>query len=315
MIAGMGGQLGFELGRVLDSRGLLSSPRKRGSDEVGELDSRFRGNDGGNRGNGGVIAPTELELDITDLGAVKGYVGREKPDVIINCAAYTAVDKAESDREKAFAVNRDGPENLAVAAAEVGARLIHISTDFVFDGNFCRALKPDDRPNPLSVYGSSKLAGEQKVLAALPAALVIRTAWLYSSFGNNFVKTMLRLMNERDGLGVVVDQIGTPTWAGSLAEVIVKATSAEARGVLHWSDAGAASWYDFAVAIYEEGRRLGLVNKETCIKPITTAEYPLPAVRPAFSVLDKSLTYSTLAVAPVHWRTNLIRCLEEIRGQ
>jgi len=210
---------------------------------------------------------------------------------------------------------RDGPENLAVAAAEAGARLIHISTDFVFDGNLCRALKPDDRPNPLSVYGSSKLAGEQRVLAALPDSLVIRTAWLYSSFGNNFVKTMLRLMNERDNLGVVVDQIGTPTWAGSLAEVIVKAVSSEARGLLHWSDAGVASWYDFAAAIYEEGRRLGLVRKETAIRPITTAEYPLPAVRPAFSVLDKSLTYSTLAVAPVHWRTNLIRCLEEIKGQ
>ncbi len=289
MIAGMGGQLGFELGRV------LGGP-STGSGTV-------------------VVAPTEGELDITDARAVKDYVGRGKPDVIINCAAYTAVDKAESDSEKAFAVNRDGPENLAVAAAEIGARLIHISTDFVFDGNSCRALKPDDQPNPLSVYGSSKLAGEQKVLAALSAALVIRTSWLYSSFGNNFVKTMLRLMNERDSLGVVVDQIGTPTWAGSLAEVIVKAISSEARGILHWSDAGVASWYDFAVAIYEEGRRLGLVKKETAIKPINTAEYPLPAVRPAFSVLDKSLTYLTLAVAPVHWRTNLIRCLEEIRKQ
>ena len=285
MIAGMGGQLGFELGRVLGDSGHE------------------------------VVAPTEGVLDITDAGAVKAYIARTKPDVIINCAAYTAVDKAESDREKAFAVNRDGPENLAVAASEAGARLIHISTDFVFDGSVCRALKPDDRPTPLSVYGSSKLAGEQRVLAALPDSLVIRTAWLYSSFGNNFVKTMLRLMNERDNLGVVVDQIGTPTWAGSLAEVIVKAVSSEARGLLHWSDAGVASWYDFAAAIYEEGRRLGLVRKETAIRPITTAEYPLPAVRPAFSVLDKSLTYSTLAVAPVHWRTNLIRCLEEIKGQ
>lgn len=289
MIAGMGGQLGFELGRVLDGPSTSSGAV--------------------------VVAPTKGELDITDAAAVKAYVARAKPDVIVNCAAYTAVDKAESDREKAFAVNRDGPENLAVATAEAGARLIHISTDFVFDGNSCRALKPDDLPNPLSVYGSSKLAGEQRVLAALPDSLVIRTAWLYSSFGNNFVKTMLRLMNERDSLGVVVDQIGTPTWAGSLAEVVVKAVASEARGLLHWSDAGVASWYDFAVAIYEEGRRLGLVRKETAIRPITTAEYPLPAVRPAFSVLDKSLTYSTLAVAPVHWRTNLIRCLEEIKGQ
>ncbi len=313
MIAGMGGQLGFELKRVLEGEG---------------MDSRLRGNDENKCGNDGhlngpstgrgpaqgpiLVAPTEGELDITDSRAVRGYVGRERPDVIINCAAYAAVDKAEGDRERAFAVNRDGPENLALAAAVVGARLIHVSTDFVFAGDICRALRPDDRPNPLSVYGSSKLAGEEKVLAALPGALVIRTAWLYSSFGNNFVKTMLRLMNERDSLGVVVDQIGTPTWAGSLAEVIVKAVASDSRGILHWSDAGVASWYDFAAAIYEEGRRLGLVKKETAIRPITTAEYPTPAVRPAFSVLDKSLTCSTLAVTPVHWRTNLIRCLEEI---
>ncbi len=309
MIAGMGGQLGFELKRVWEGEG---------------MDSRLRGNDGHSNGpstgrgpaQGPVlVAPTELELDITDASAVRDYVGRERPDVIINCAAYTAVDKAESDREKAFAVNQHGPENLAVAAAGTGARLIHVSTDFVFDGKACHAYGPDDRANPLSVYGSSKLAGERKALAACDNAVVVRTSWLYSSFGNNFVKTMLRLMGERDRLGVVVDQIGTPTWANSLARVVWKAAAADFRGILHWSDAGVASWYDFAVAIHDEAHRLGMLSRQVQIDPIPTAAYPTPAARPAFSVLDKSLTCSALEVTPVHWRTNLVKCLEEIRGR
>ncbi|PKL43500.1 MAG: dTDP-4-dehydrorhamnose reductase [Candidatus Riflebacteria bacterium HGW-Riflebacteria-2] len=282
LIVGMGGQLGFELVR--------SCP-------------------GGCR----LVAPTVAELDITDRAAVINYVTAEKPAAIINCAAYTAVDKAESEPDKAFAVNQTGPQYLAEAAKETGALLVHISTDFVFSGAQGRPYRPDDQPNPLSVYGKSKLAGENEVLASGARALIIRTAWLYSSHGNNFVKTMLRLMGERDSLGVVADQTGTPTWAASLAELIWRLIDKQATGTLHWSDAGTASWYDFAVAIYEEATALGLLNRPVQIKPITTADYPTPAARPACSVLDKSAAYAAADLQPVHWRANLRKMLTELK--
>jgi len=282
LIVGMGGQLGFELKR--------SCP-----------------------GDCCLVAPTEAELDITDRAAVISCITAEMPAVIINCAAYTAVDKAESDADKAFAVNHTGPQYLAEAAKAVDALLVHISTDFVFSGNQGRPYRPDDQPDPLSVYGRSKLAGEQAVLASGARASIIRTAWLYSAHGNNFVKTMLRLMGERDSLGVVADQTGTPTWAASLAELIWRLIDKNAAGIFHWSDAGTASWYDFAVAIYEEATSLGLLNRPVQIKPITTANYPTPAARPAFSVLDKTAAYAAAGLEPVHWRTNLRKMLAKLK--
>jgi len=282
LIVGMGGQLGFELKR--------SCP-----------------------GDCCLVAPTEAELDITDRAAVIKCIAAEKPAAVINCAAYTAVDKAESDRDKAFAVNQTGPQYLAEAAKAVDALLVHISTDFVFSGNQSRPYRPDDRPEPLSVYGKSKLAGEKAVLASDARAAIIRTSWLYSVHGNNFVKTMLRLMNERDSLGVVADQTGTPTWAASLAELIWRLIDKNITGIFHWSDAGTASWYDFAVAIYEEATTLGLLSRQVQIKPIATTDYPTPATRPAFSVLDKSASYSASGMSPVHWRANLRKMLTELK--
>lgn len=274
MIAGMGGQLGFELARTCSETSTL-------------------------------IAPTENELDITDQKSVMNYVTTTQPAVIINCAAYTQVDKAESEVEKAYAVNQHGPKYLAEAAKACNAILVHISTDFVFDGRLGRPYSSDDQPIPLSVYGKSKLAGENEILNSGAEAFIVRTAWLYSSYGNNFVKTMLRLMKEKESLGIVADQIGTPTWANSLACVIWRLIDLDARGIFHWSDAGVASWYDFAVAIYEEGRALGLLKREVEIKPIKTTDYPLPAPRPGFSVLDKTATYSLTGQRPDHWRLNL----------
>jgi len=282
MIAGMGGQLGFELARTCADQGML-------------------------------VAPRENELDITDRESVNAFVSKLQPAVIINCAAYTQVDKAETD--KAFAVNRDGPAYLAQAAKSCNALLVHISTDFVFAGDSGRPLRTDDAPAPLSVYGKSKLAGEEAVLQTGCNALIIRTAWLYSSYGNNFVKTMLRLMNERDSLGIVADQIGTPTWANSLARIIWQLIDLDAHGLFHWTDAGVASWYDFAVAIYEEGKAAGLLSRDVEIKPIKTSDYPLPASRPAFSVLDKSSAYALISGKPEHWRSNLHKMLSELRDQ
>lgn len=256
------------------------------------------------------------ELDITNARAVDDRVATVKPDVIINCAAYTAVDKAETERERAFAVNADGARNVARAAAQHGARLIHISTDFVFDGRKSTPYLPDDEPNPLSVYGASKLAGERFVQQETGVnALIIRTAWVYSAHGNNFVKTMLRLMNEKPQLGVVYDQIGSPTWAKSLAETLWKATAVpDLKGTHHWTNAGVASWYDFAMAIQEEALRLGILKKEISIRPIRTNSYPTPAIRPAYSVMATEVFFEAASVdVPRHWRTNLREAISTMR--
>jgi dTDP-4-dehydrorhamnose reductase len=254
------------------------------------------------------------ELDITNPEALRTICRKVQPDVIVNAAAYTAVDAAESDEAAAVAVNADGPANIAIAASETGARLIHISTDFVFDGSATTPYSPNMAPSPLSVYGRTKLAGEQAVLAALPdTGMVIRTAWLYSVTGNNFVKTMLRLMRERDELGVVADQRGTPTWANSLAETIWKAIEADnVAGTFHWTDFGEASWHEFAVAIQAEGLAAGLLDRLIPINPITSDQYPTPAHRPAYSVLDCSATEQALGVERRPWRDNLTAMLREL---
>lgn len=257
----------------------------------------------------------EAGLDITDLSRVQEKISSIQPDWIINAAAYTAVDKAEEQADLAYRVNRDGAANLAIAAKQVSASLIHISTDFVFDGSKSSPYLIDDQPNPQCVYGASKQSGDEAVVNILPGkSLIIRTAWVYSSHGQNFVKTMLRLMSERDELGVVADQVGSPTWARGLAQIIWQAMEAGLTGIYHWTDAGIASWYDFAVAIYEEGRAIGLLsNSQVCrINPIRTEDYPTPATRPAYSVLDKTVTCNALNIEQDHWRVALRRMLQEL---
>lgn len=253
-------------------------------------------------------------LDVTDQAAIDNALSQYQPDVVINAAAYTAVDKAEEEKEKAFAVNADAPRYIAEACIRSNSRIIHISTDFVFDGMKSSPYSPDDETNPLSVYGESKLKGEKCLLQLASAqTTIIRTSWLYSALGNNFVKTMLRLMSERDQLGVIADQVGTPTHAKGLAEVIWHFIQKETpAGVYHWSDAGVASWYDFAVAIMEEGRAFGLLQNALTILPIQTTDYPTPAQRPKYSVLDKTATWSGLKVTPEHWRIGLRRMLHEV---
>jgi len=255
------------------------------------------------------------QLDITDLEQVKNTINSIKPDWIINAAAYTAVDKAESDSAGAYAINADGAANLAMAAQAINARLLHISTDFIFDGKNNRPYLPEDAANPLGVYGASKLAGEQKVRELLgDDTLIIRTAWVYSSHGNNFVKTMLNLMAERDTLGVVEDQVGTPSWAAEIATAIYLSIENNLRGIYHWTDTGAASWYDFSVAIYELGKEAGLLNNSVTINPIPTEDYPTPAVRPPYSILNKDSLRKAINYTGKHWRDSLSQMILEIKN-
>ena len=230
----------------------------------------------------------------------------------MNAAAYTAVDQAESETELAMAVNVEGPRHVAAAARDVGARLVHISTDFVFDGRGARTYTPDTVPNPLSVYGQTKRDGELAVVDTMPdAAVVVRTAWLYSKTGSNFVKTMLRLMDERDQLSVVADQIGTPTWANSLANIVWAFARAESiAGIYHWTDGGQASWHEFAVAIQKEALSLGLLTRAIPIQAIATEDYPTAAIRPGYSVLDCTSTCNELGLRPAPWRRNLRHMLQ-----
>lgn len=262
------------------------------------------------------MALDRAQVDITDEAAVAETVRSHHPNVIINASAYTAVDLAESEPKQAYAINADAVGGLAGVCASNGVRFIHVSTDFVFDGTAGRPYRPDDATNPLGVYGASKLAGEQKIAAH--AGLdwtIMRTAWVYASSGRNFVLTMLRLFNERPVVRVVADQIGAPTSALSLSECVWRAaTSGKLRGIAHFTDAGVASWYDFAVAIYEEASQLGLVTKSVDVQPIQTKDYPTPARRPSYSVLDVTATTAALGLTPVHWRTNLRQVLRELRA-
>ena len=253
------------------------------------------------------------DLDITRAVAVNAYIETEQPDVIINAAAYTAVDKAEQEKELAEAINVTGAANLAQSCKDNAIKLIQVSTDFVFDGKAHTPYPVDAPAEPTSVYGLTKRYGDVRVQQILgDDAFIIRTSWLYSAHGNNFVKTMLKLMRERDELGVIADQIGTPTWANSLAQAIWRAIEIDAKGIYHWSDAGVASWYDFAYAIMEEGIALGLLDKAIRINPITTADYPTPASRPCYSVMDKTTSWQTLGIKSEHWRVALRQMLQQL---
>lgn len=262
------------------------------------------------------VALDRAELDITSEPAVAQAVSSLRPDVVINASAYTAVDLAESEPEKAFAINADAVGRLAGVCAGAGIRFVHVSTDFVFDGSSGRPYRPDDATHPLGVYGASKLAGEQNIAAHIGLDWsVVRTAWVYSSSGRNFLLTMLRLFNERPVVRVVADQVGTPTSALSLSECVWRAaTSGKLRGIAHFTDAGVASWFDFAVAISEEATQLGLITKPVDVQPIQTKDYPTPARRPSYSVLDVTATTAALGLTPVHWRTQLRQVLRELRA-
>ena len=282
LITGAGGQLGYELQRTApDSFEIIAAGRER--------------------------------LDISDAKSVRDFVEQHKPDAIINAAAYTAVDKAEEEQSLAATINTEGARNLAQAAADHQIKLLQVSTDFVFSGDAYSPIATDAKCQPQGCYGQTKLDGELAIQEVLgDEAYIVRTAWLYSSHGNNFVKTMLRLMSERDSLGVIADQIGTPTWAHGLAESLWQALVVDASGIHHWTDAGVASWYDFAQAIMEEGVSLGLLDKSIQLNPLTTADYPTPASRPAYSVLDKTHTWAALGVAGEHWRVALRKMMNEL---
>ena len=287
LITGANGQLGYELQRSVIS-GYVSGYE--------------------------CIAADRQTLDISDATAVEAFVAEHKPDVIINAAAYTAVDKAEEETELAIAINTQGAANLANVAKANHCKLVQISTDFVFDGKACSPYPVDAKTNPDGYYGKTKRDGDNKVIDILgDDALIIRTSWLYSAHGNNFVKTMLRFMAEREELGIISDQVGTPTWANSLAKAVWQAIELNTTGIHHWSDAGVASWYDFAYAIMEEGIALGLLDKPIKINAITTADYPTPASRPCYSVMDKTTTWDALNIKSEHWRVALRSMMNELK--
>lgn len=248
------------------------------------------------------------ELDICDEEAIERFVVEHGVDCIVNCAAYTNVNKAEEDAELCDKLNHLSPANLARVAANHGAALIHVSTDYVFNGQHFIPYKEDDATCPNSVYGTTKLAGEEAIMKLCPEAVIIRTAWLYSTFGNNFVKTMLRLGSERAELGVVFDQIGSPTYARDLARAIHHIVAVGVvPGIYHYSNEGVCSWYDFTKAIFELG---GIT---TCaLKPLHTDEYPTPAARPHYSVLDKTKIKQTYGVEVPYWMDSLRECIEQI---
>lgn len=280
LVSGCNGQLGTELHNVLEER----MPGK-------------------------TVYADIAELDLTKAEDVKKFVKENSITHIINCAAYTAVDKAETDTGLCTKINVDAVKNLADAAEDVGAKIIHVSTDYVFDGTGHRPYKEADRVNPVSQYGITKRQGETTLLALAPDSVIVRTAWLYSPYGNNFVKTMRRLGRERSELGVVADQIGTPTSALDLAEAIHAILTAPQwrPGIYHFTDEGVASWYDFTKAIH---RLSGITGCN--VKPVTTEDYPTPAARPAYSVLDKNKIKKTFGITIPYWEDSLAKVISRL---
>lgn len=250
-------------------------------------------------------------LDITDREAVARYMADNRFDIVVNCAAYTAVDKAETDEILASALNTGAVGNLGESAARTGTKVIHISTDYVFSGEGFRPYAENDEPYPQGIYGRTKLEGEGLLTSFCQDAMIIRTAWLYSEFGKNFVKTMLSLAETHPELRVVCDQIGTPTYAGDLAEAIHAIVKHDkwVPGIYHFTDEGVASWYDFAEAIFEEA------GKKVKVNPVPTTEYPTPAKRPLYSVLSKGKIKSTFGITIPYWRDSLRKCLALLNEQ
>ena len=251
------------------------------------------------------------ELDITDKNAVEQFVVNNKIDGIINCAAYTNVDKAEEDVALCYKVNRDAPQYLAQAIEKVGGFIIHISTDYVFDGTNNIPYTEQDKPNPVTIYGKSKIEGEQYVCESCKQHIIIRTAWVYSSYGKNFVKTMIKLGKEKPSLGVIFDQIGSPTYARDLAKAIITIVNQGIKpGIYNFSNEGVISWYDFTKHIHQ------LANITSCkVAPIHTADYPTLAQRPHFSVLDKTKIKNTYNIEIPYWRDSLEECIQLLEQQ
>lgn len=253
------------------------------------------------------------DIDITSGEDIAAKLGLINPDAVINASAYTAVDKAESDEENAYLLNQTAVANLAEYCKSNNVFFVHVSTDYVFNGEKGSPYTVDDAIEPQGMYGKTKAAGEAEVTSALPeASAILRTSWVYSSHGNNFVKTMLRLMAEKPQLGVIDDQVGSPTWAKGLARACVEAASHRTAGIYHWSDEGVCSWYDFAIAIQQLGLEKGLLEQAVPVKPIPSSAYPTPAKRPHYSVLDKTLTRETFTSPLNHWREQLSAMMDEL---
>ena len=282
MVTGANGQLGCALRRLLDR-------------EI----------------PGEAIYTDKQELDLTDAAAVENFIRDNEVTHIVNCAAYTAVDRAEEEKRECSLINTDAVKNLAAAADLLGAKIIHISTDYVFDGTNHRPYRESDKVNPISQYGTTKRKGETALLALAPESIIIRTAWLYSDTGHNFVKTILALAEKQNEIRVVCDQIGTPTYARDLAEAVLAVLKSHqwVAGIYHFTDEGAASWYDFAKAI------LRIAGKKTRVVPIPTEDYPTLAQRPAYSILDRSRIKATYGVEIPHWEDALADCVKLILNQ
>ncbi len=277
----------------------------------GQLGSEIRRVSTGHENNFRFFFTDIAELDITDTKAIDTFVRENKIKYIVNCAAYTAVDRAEDDVDLCYKINRDAAVNLGIAATNNGAKVIHISTDYVYDGTATKPYVETDAVNPQSVYGKSKELGERGLMEACPDSIVIRTAWLYSIFGNNFVKTMMKYGRERDELNVVADQTGTPTNAADLAKAIVKILDfSEAEGfkpgIYHYSNEGVTTWYDFTLQIHKDA---GITCK---VNPITTDQYPTKATRPQYSVLDKTKIKTAFDLSIPKWEDSLNICIKEL---
>jgi len=257
-----------------------------------------------------IIFPAEQEANILNEALLNTLLQKEQPAFVINCAAYTAVDKAEDEVDLSKAVNETGAANLARACKANNSTLIHISTDFVFEGNEVKLLKEEDEAKPINVYGLTKLDGEKAVISNLDKHIILRTSWLYSEYANNFVKTMLKLGAERDELGIIADQVGTPTYAIDLANTIfdIIDVNTESYGVYHYSNEGVTSWFDFAKAIFD------ISGTKVKTNPIPGAAYPTKATRPAFSVMDKTKIKSTFNISIPYWRDSLVECISKING-
>jgi len=280
LVIGAGGQLGQCLKTVASRRGLTE-----------------------------IVFPSETDANILNQDGLQALLSKEQPAFVINCAAYTAVDKAEDEVDLAKAVNETGAANLAIACAAHGSTLIHVSTDFVFEGNEVKLLLEDDIAQPINVYGQTKLDGEKAVIALLKSHFILRTSWLYSEYANNFVKTMLKLGADRDELNIIADQVGTPTYAIDLANAIfdIIESDSEAYGIYHYSNEGVTSWFDFASAIFEISETTVKVN------PIPGSAYPTKATRPAFSVMDKSKIKNTFNLTIPYWRNSLVACIQKLK--
>lgn len=263
---------------------------------------------------GEVIGINRQNLDLTQVTLIPQFIENVKPNIIVNATAYTAVDRAETEPELAYIVNATAPKMMAEAAQNLGALLLHVSTDYVFDGKKNTPYTEEDITNPLGIYGRSKLAGEENIRQICDRHLILRTAWVYGVYGkSNFVKTMLRLGGERETIRVVCDQVGSPTWARDIAEAIAQLLTVDVIGTYHFTNSGVASWYDFAVAIFEFAKQMDFPLKVEQVLPITTTEYPTPAQRPAYSVLSTKKLSETLNKQCPYWRDSLKKMLAQLQ--